>query len=96
MSENPLQVLRDTIRDIKPVTIKELARFREDLWGMSIMTWSGNGNISPVFRLKTRCMPESLFIGLKAPHRFLTISPHQIKVIAFAYLRENDDSERSL
>jgi len=87
---NPLQVLRDTIKDIKPVTIKELATFQGGLVGYInydlIRKWEYLPGISP----EDTVMPESLFTASKRLIIFDHLT-HQIKVISFAYLRENDD-----
>ena len=88
--ENPLQVLRDTIKDIKPVTIKELSTFQGGLVGYInydlIRKWEYLPGVSP----EDTVMPESLFTASKRLIIFDHLT-HQIKVIAFAYLRENDD-----
>lgn len=87
---NPLQVLRDTIKDIKPVTIKELATFQGGLVGYInydlVRKWEYLPGISP----PDTVMPESLFTASKRLIIFDHLT-HQIKVIAFAYLGENDD-----
>lgn len=87
---NPLQVLRDTIKDIKPVTIKELATFQGGLVGYInydlVRKWEYLPGISP----EDTVMPESLFTASKRLIIFDHLT-HQIKVIAFAYLGENDD-----
>jgi len=88
--ENPLQVLRDTIKNIKPVTTKELAPFQGGLVGYInydlIRKWEYLPGISP----PDKAMPESLFTASKRLIVFDHLT-HQIKVIAFAHLRENDD-----
>ena len=88
--EDPLQVLRDIIKDIKPVTIKELATFEGGLVGYVnydlIRKWEYLPGISP----EDTVMPEILFTASKRLIVFDHLT-HQIKVIAFAYLRENDD-----
>jgi len=88
--EDPLQFLRDTIKDIKPVTIKELATFEGGLVGYVnydlIRKWEYLPGISP----EDTVMPEILFTASKRLIVFDHLT-HQIKVIAFAYLRENDD-----
>jgi len=88
--EDPLQVLRDIIKDIKPVTIKELATFEGGLVGYVnydlIRKWEYLPGISP----EDTVMPEILFTASKRLIVFDHLT-HQIKVIAFAYLGENDD-----
>ncbi len=88
--EDPLQVLRDTIKDIKPVTIKELATFEGGLVGYVnydlARKWEHLPGISP----EDTVMPEILFTASKRLIIFDHLT-HQIKVIAFAYLGENDD-----
>ncbi|MCJ7687198.1 MAG: anthranilate synthase component I [Desulfobacteraceae bacterium] len=88
--ENPLQVLRDTIKDIKPVTIKELATFQGGLVGYInydlVRKWEHLPGVSP----EDTVMPESLFTVSKRLIIFDHLT-HQIKVIAFAHLGENDD-----
>ena len=88
--ENPLQVLRDTIKNIKPVTTKELAPFQGGLVGYInydlIRKWEYLPGISP----PDKAMPESFFTASKRLIVFDHLT-HQIKVIAFAHLRENDD-----
>lgn len=87
---DPLQVLRDTIKDIKPVTIKELATFQGGLVGYInydlVRKWEHLPGISP----EDTVMPEILFTASKRLIIFDHLT-HQIKVIAFAYLGENDD-----
>lgn len=91
--ENPLQVLRDTISDIKPVTIKGLATFQGGLVGYVnydlVRKWEYLPGISP----EDTVMPESLFTASKRLIVFDHLT-HQIKVIAFAHLRENDDLKK--
>lgn len=88
--EDPLQVLRDIIKDIKPVTIKELATFEGGLVGYVnydlIRKWEYLPGISP----EDTVMPEILFTASKRLIVFDHLT-HQIKVIALAYLGENDD-----
>jgi len=87
---NPLQVLRDTIKNIKPVTIKELAPFQGGLVGYInydlVRKWEYLPGISP----EDTVMPESLFTVSKRLIIFDHLT-HRIKVISFAHLRENDD-----
>lgn len=88
--ENPLQVLRDIIKDIKPVTLKELATFQGGLVGYInydlVRKWEYLPGISP----EETVMPESLFTASKRLIIFDHLT-HQIKVIVFAHLGENDD-----
>ena len=87
---NPLQVLRDIIKNIKPVTIKELATFQGGLVGYVnydlVRKWGYLPEISP----EDTVMPEALFTASKRLIVFDHLT-HKIKVIAFAHLRENDD-----
>ncbi|MBW1706445.1 MAG: chorismate-binding protein, partial [Deltaproteobacteria bacterium] len=87
---NPLQVLRDLIEDIKPVTIKEPAPFQGGLVGYInydlVRKWEHLPGISP----EDTVMPEALFTASKRLIIFDHLT-HQIKVIAFAHLGENDD-----
>ncbi|MBN1832364.1 MAG: anthranilate synthase component I [Deltaproteobacteria bacterium] len=86
--ENPLSVLRDLIRDISPVTIKGLPPFQGGFVGYFnydlIRTWEHLPGICP------EDMPESMFTcaGRLIVFDHLT---HQVKVVAFAYVRENED-----
>ena len=88
--ENPLEVLRDTIKDIKPVTVRELAAFQGGLVGYMnydlVRKWEHLPGVSP----EDSGIPESLFTASKRLIIFDHLT-HQIKVIAFAYLEENDD-----
>ncbi|MBL7216290.1 MAG: anthranilate synthase component I [Desulfobacteraceae bacterium] len=88
--ENPLQVLRDIIKDINPVTLKELATFQGGLVGYInydlVRKWEYLPGVSP----PDTVMPESLFTASKRLIIFDHLT-HQIKVIAFAHLEENDD-----
>lgn len=85
-----MQVLRDIIKNIKPVTIKELATFQGGLVGHVnydlVRKWGYLPEISP----EDTVMPEALFTASKRLIVFDHLT-HQIKVIAFAHLRENDD-----
>jgi anthranilate synthase component 1 len=86
--ENPLHALRDLIQEIRPVTIQELPPFQGGFVGYFnydlIRTWEYLPGISP------EDMPESLFTcaGRLIVFDHLT---HQVKVVAFAYLHEDED-----
>jgi anthranilate synthase component 1 len=87
---NPLQVLRDTIKKIKPVTIKELAPFQGGLVGYINYDLVRKWEHLPGISHEDTAMPESLVTASKRLIIFDHLT-HQIKVIAFAHLRENDD-----
>jgi anthranilate synthase component 1 len=88
--ENPLHVLRDLIEKFKPVTTKELSPFQGGFVGYFnydlVRRWECRPRISP----EDRHMPESLFTFSRRLIIFDHLT-HQIKVVAFAYLRENED-----
>ncbi len=87
---NPLHVLRNLIDKIKPVTIQDLSPFQGGLVGYFnydlIRKWEYLPGISP----EDTKMPESLFISSRRLIIFDHLT-HQIKVVAFAYLREDED-----
>lgn len=87
---NPLQVLRDTIKPIRPVTVPGIGPFQGGLVGYIhydlVREWEYLPGISP----KDTAMPESLFTASKRLIIFDHLT-HQIKVIVFAHLRKNDD-----
>jgi len=87
---NPLQVLRDTIKPIRPVTVPGIGPFQGGLVGYIhydlVRKWESLPGISP----EETVMPESLFTASKRLIIFDHLT-HQIKVIAFAHLRKNDD-----
>ena len=87
---NPLQVLRDTIKTIRPVTVPGIGPFQGGLVGYIhydlVRKWESLPGISP----EETVMPESLFTASKRLIIFDHLT-HQIKVIAFAHLRKNDD-----
>ena len=86
--DNPLHVLRDLIQEIRPVTIQELPPFQGGFVGYFnydlIRTWEYLPGISP------EDMPESLF---SCASRLIVFDhlTHQVKVVAFAYVREDED-----
>ncbi len=88
--ENPLQVLRDTIKNLKPVTLKELATFQGGLVGYINYDLARKWEYLPGISPEDTVMPESLFTASKRLIIFDHLT-HQIKVIVFAHLRENDD-----
>jgi anthranilate synthase component 1 len=87
---NPLYVLRDLIEKFKPVTIQDLSPFQGGLVGYFnydlVRRWECRPRISP----EDRKMPESLFTFSRRLIIFDHLT-HQIRVVAFAYLRENED-----
>jgi anthranilate synthase component 1 len=86
--ENPLTLLRDLIQKIRPVTIQDLPPFQGGFVGYFnydlIRTWEYLPGISP------EEMPESLFTCASRMIVFDHLT-HQVKVVAFAYLREDED-----
>ncbi len=86
--ENPLHLLRDLIQKIRPVTIQDLPPFQGGFVGYFnydlIRTWEYLPGISP------EEMPESLFTCASRMIVFDHLT-HQVKVVAFAYLREDED-----
>jgi len=86
--ENPLYLLRDLIQKIRPVTIQGLPPFQGGFVGYFnydlIRTWEYLPGISP------EEMPESLFTCASRMIVFDHLT-HQVKVVAFAYLREDED-----
>ena len=87
---NPLHVLRDLIEKFKPVTIQDLSPFQGGLVGYFnydlVRRWECRPRISP----EDRKMPESQFTFSRRLIIFDHLT-HQIRVVAFAYLRENED-----
>jgi anthranilate synthase component 1 len=88
--ENPLQVLRDTIKNIRAVVIKELAPFQGGLVGYVNYELVGKWENLPGICPGETVMPECLFTVSKRLIIFDHLT-HQIKVIAFADLREKED-----
>jgi anthranilate synthase component 1 len=86
--ENPLNVLRDLIQGIRPVTIQELPPFQGGFVGYFnydlIRTWEYLPGISP------EDMPESMFTCASRLIVFDHLT-HQVKVVAFANVREDED-----
>jgi len=88
--QNPLETLRALGRKFRPVTSKELPPFQGGLVGYLnydlIRKWERLPGISP----EDPNLPEALFSVSRRMILFDHLT-HQIKVVAFAHLRENDD-----
>ncbi|MBW1782367.1 MAG: anthranilate synthase component I [Deltaproteobacteria bacterium] len=86
---NPMEALRETIKGIRPVTMGENAPFQGGLVGYVnydlVRKWENLPRISP----EETVMPELLFTASKRLIIFDHLT-HRIKVIAFAYVMEND------
>lgn len=90
---NPIYVLKDLIKKLRPVTIKNLSPFQGGFVGYFnydlIRKWEYLPGISP----QDVKMPESVFMFSKRLIIFDHLT-HQIKVVAFAHLQKNDDLKK--
>jgi len=90
---NPIYVLRDLIKKLRPVTIKNLSPFQGGFVGYFnydlIRKWEYLPGISP----QDARMPESVFMFSRRLIIFDHLT-HQIKVVAFAHLQKNDDLKK--
>lgn len=90
---NPIYVLKDLIKKLRPVTIKSLSPFQGGFVGYFnydlIRKWEYLPGISP----QDVKMPESVFMFSKRLIIFDHLT-HQIKVVAFAHLQKNDDLKK--
>ena len=88
--QNPLETLRALGRKFRPVTSKELPPFQGGLVGYLnydlVRKWENLPGISH----EDPNLPEALFSVSRRMILFDHLT-HQIKVVAFAHLRENDD-----
>jgi anthranilate synthase component 1 len=88
--QNPLDVLQDLIEKFKPVTIEDLSPLQGGFVGYFnydlIRKWECLPGISP----EDPKMPESLFTFTRRLIIFDHLT-HQIKVVAFAHLQQDDD-----
>jgi anthranilate synthase component 1 len=91
---NPLLVLRQISKKFRQVTIRGLSPFQGGLVGYFnydvVRKWEHLPGISP----EVNGMPETLFTSSKRLIIFDHLT-HQIKVVAFAYLRENADLKQA-
>lgn len=91
---NPLLVLRQISKKFRQVTIRGLSPFQGGLVGYFnydvVRKWEHLPGISP----ETNGMPECLFTFSKRLIIFDHLT-HQIKVVAFAFLRENGDLKQA-
>jgi anthranilate synthase component 1 len=87
---NPLETLRALGRKFRPVTSKGLPPFQGGLVGYLnydlVRKWERHPSLSPEDPNK----PEALF-SVSRRMIFFDHLTHQIKVVAFAHVRENDD-----
>jgi len=90
---NPIYVLRDLIKKLRPVTIKNLSPFQGGFVGYFnydlIRKWEYLPGIFP----QDARMPESVFMFSRRLIIFDHLT-HQIKVVAFAHLQKNDDLKK--
>ncbi len=90
---NPIHVLRDLIKKLRPVTTKKLSPFQGGFVGYFnydlIRKWEYLPGISP----QDARMPESVFMFSRRLIIFDHLT-HQIKVVAFAHLQKNDDLKK--
>lgn len=90
---NPIYVLKDLIKKLRPVTIKSLSPFQGGFVGYFnydlIRKWEYLPGISP----QDVKMPESVFMFSRRLIIFDHLT-HQIKVVAFAHLQKNDDLKK--
>jgi len=88
--KNPLEVLRDTLKTIRPVTIPGIGGFQGGLVGYIhydlVRKWEYLPGISP----EEVDMPESLFMASKRLIIFDHLT-HRIKIIVFANIEEDDN-----
>jgi len=91
---NPLLVLRQMSERFRQVTIRGLSPFQGGLVGYFnydvVRKWERLPSVSP----DENGMPESIFTFSRRLIIFDHLT-HQIKVVAFAYLRENTDLKRA-
>ena len=91
--ENPLYVLRDLARKIKPVTFLDPVPFQGGFVGYFnydlVRKWEHLPGIVP----EETDMPEALFTSSRRMIIFDHLT-HQMKVTAFAYVRKGDDLKR--
>jgi anthranilate synthase component I len=88
--KNPLEVLRDTLKTIRPVTIPGIGGFQGGLVGYInydlVRKWEHLPGISP----EETDMPEALLMASKRLIIFDHLT-HRIKIIVFAHIEEDDN-----
>ena len=87
---NPLNVLKDLIAKLKPVTVKDLSQFQGGLVGYLNYDLARKWEYLPGISPEDEKFPESVFMVSSRLIIFDHLT-HKIKVVSFAHLRENDN-----
>jgi len=90
---NPIYVLKDLIKKLRPVTIKNLSPFQGGFVGYFNYDLIRKWEYLPGISQQDAKMPESVFMFSRRLIIFDHLT-HQIKVVAFAHLQKNDDLKK--